>query len=54
MATILSTEYDKSKTSGECGISNLGSLIMIGAFTCEIKSRMSMKKAAFNNKSHLG
>jgi hypothetical protein len=35
-------------------LSNLGSLIMNGAFTCEIKSRMSMTKAVFNNKSRLG
>lgn len=34
-------------------LSNLGSLIVNGAFTCEIKSRMSMTKAAFS-KSHLG
>jgi len=34
-------------------LSNLGSLIMNGALTCEIKSRMSMTKAVFNNKSHL-
>jgi hypothetical protein len=56
MATIPNTEYYKSKTSGECWeyLSNLGSLIMNGAFTYEIKSRMSMTKTAFNNKSHLG
>ena len=50
-----STDFDRSKTAGDCGIFNcLGSITTNDArCTWEIESRNVMAKAAFNKKKTL-
>ena len=51
--TIPSNNYDRPKTTGECGIF-LGSMLTNdGRCTCEIKSRIAIANTAFNKKKTL-
>jgi len=53
--TIPSNNYDRPKTTGECGcFKSLGSMLTNdGRCTREIKSRIAMANAAFNKKNTL-
>jgi len=53
--TIPSNNYDRPKTTGECGnfLIFCSMLTNDGRCTCEIKSRIAMAKVAFNKKKTL-
>ena len=53
--TVVSKNYDRPKSSRECGIFKylVSILTNDGRCTCEIKCRISMAKAAFNKKRTL-